>query len=175
MPEPAGCVFCQQLPGSNYQQPRAVVTQALADDRKLVIKVRLDWGSWPTRREGGQLAPGSLYAAEHPHAEVVQLHQLLKAEGNILTFQTIAESQSLPTVGDRFVYGVWWIPDVAALVEVPGLWRRAIVTRHDHCSLCWSDLDGTEAHAADNSSDDWACASCYAKFIEHGPPWAPRP
>src|SRR5438128_6908148 len=72
----AGCVYCQRLPESNYQQPRAVVTEVLSDAARSVIRLDVDWGSWQPRREALELAPASLYAAQHPHAEVQQLHQL---------------------------------------------------------------------------------------------------
>jgi hypothetical protein len=169
-----GCVFCQRLPESNYQQPRAVVTQVLSDAIKFVIRVEVDWGSWDPRQEALELAPGSLYAAQHPHAEVLQLHQLRSARGNTLTFQTVGKSDSLPVAGDQFVYGVWWIPDATALVETPRHWQKALVPGHDHCLLCLQALDNTEAYAAGNVNDDWVCPSCYAKYIEHGPPWARR-
>jgi hypothetical protein len=86
----------------------------------------------------------------------------------------VGTSETLPVVGEQYVYGVWWIPDATALVETPRLWRSALVIGHDHCLLCSQALDGTEAYAAGNVNDDRVCPSCYSKFIEHGPPWARR-
>jgi hypothetical protein len=174
MSSTVGCVFCQRLPESNYQQPRAVVTQVVSDDRKIVTRVQVDWGSWEPKLEALECAPGSLYVAQHPHAEVIQLHQLRSALGSLLTFRTVGSSEALPVVGEQYVYGVWWIPDATALVETPRLWRSALVIGHDHCLLCSQALDDTEAYAAGNVNDDWVCPSCYSKFIEHGPPWARR-
>ena len=174
MSSATGCVFCQRLPDSNYQQPRAAVTHVLSDASKVVIRLELDWGSWKPKLEAVELAPGSLYAAQHPHGEVLQLHQLRSVRGNFLTFQTVGRPETLPAVGEEYVYGVWWIPDGAALVETPRLWRRAMVPGHAHCLLCSQALDDTEVYAAGNVNDDWVCPSCYSKYIEHGPPWARR-
>jgi hypothetical protein len=170
----AGCVYCQRLTESNYQQPRAVVTQVLSDATRSVIRLEVDWGSWQPRHEAVELAPASLYAARHPHAEVLQLHQLRSARDNSLTFETIGKSGGLPLAGDQFVFGVWWIPDTTVLVNTPAHWRKALATGHNHCLLCWKDLDDAEAYAPGTAKNDWACPSCYAEYIEHGPPWARR-
>jgi hypothetical protein len=169
-----GCVFCQKLPDSNNQQPRAVVTQVLSDATKSVIRLEMDWGSWQPRREALELAPASLYAAQHPHAEALQLHQLRSARGNTLTFETVGKSDGLPLAGEQFVYGVWWIPAATALVDTPRQWRKALATGHNHCLLCWKDLDDTEAYAPATAKGDWVCPSCYGEYIEDGPPWARR-
>src|SRR5256886_16820471 len=97
----AGCVYCQRLPESNYQQPRAVVTEVLSDAARSVIRLDVDWGSWQPRQEALELAPASLYAAQHPHAEVQQLHQLRYARDNTLTFETVGKSNSLPIAGEQ--------------------------------------------------------------------------
>ena len=170
----AGCVYCQRLPESNYQQPRAVATQVLSDGTRSVIELEMDWGSWQPRHEALELAPASLYAAQHPHAEVLQLHQLRSAQGNTLTFETVGKSGSLSAADEQFVFGVWWIPEARALVDTSRQWRKALATGHNHCLLCWKELDGTVAYAPGTTRNDWVCPSCYAEYIERGPPWARR-
>ena len=134
----------------------------------------MDWGSWKPKLEALECAPGSLFVARHPHAEVLQLHQLRGVRGDSLTVQTVGRPETMPVLGEQYVYGVWWIPDATALVESPRLWLRALVAGHDHCLLWSQALDDTEAYAAGNVNDDRACPSCYSKNIEHGPPWARR-
>ena len=170
----AGCVYCQRLPESNYQQPRAVVTAVLSDAATSVIRLDVDWGSWQPRQEALELAPASLYAAQHPHAEVQQLHQLRYARENTLTFETVGKSNGPPLAGEQFVFGVWWIPDATVLVGASIQWRKAVATGHNHCLLCWKDLDDTEACTPGTAKNDWVCPSCYAEYIEHGRPWARR-
>src|ERR1700737_1346781 len=55
MSSAVGCVFCQRLPESNYQQPRAVVTQVVSDDRKVITRVQVDWGSWEPKLEASSV------------------------------------------------------------------------------------------------------------------------
>src|SRR5438067_2367437 len=68
----------------------------------------------------------------------------------------------------------WWIPDSTILVGTSIQWRKALATGHNHCLLCWKALDDTEAYTPGTARNDWACPSCYAEYIEHGPPWARR-
>jgi hypothetical protein len=179
---PPLCALCQTTAaGYSYQHPRVTVERVSIDRPVIEIELSVDWGTWHLPFDN--LRPASLLEAEHPHESVIDLYRLGRADLKVLKYSTVESAGTIPKAGSTYLLSVWWTPDAVKAVEDPSIiWKRTRwddPTDHDHCWLCsrtigeGSDPSLWEGYTAAGHYR-WLCPDCYQKYVEHGPPWAPR-
>ncbi len=92
--------------------------------------------------------PAGLYDQANPAIEVLQLHKLVNAKGDVLAFESFDIQSGLPSVGKRFVFRCWWTSDALDLVLNTDLvWRQEKYPDdqgHWYCPLTYETIGSDE-------------------------------
>jgi hypothetical protein len=147
-----------------YQEPAAKVIQLFCDND--VLTVVLEISSLLCE----PLAPGGLYLTHKPEQEVLQLHKLKAADGNVLTFESYDHVGDLPSVGAEYIFRVWWTPDQLEVVtDTSRKWKYEKYPDnedHDHCLLTSEAIGADEEHKAGyRCGKDWITEQAYETYI----------
>ena len=147
-----------------YEEPTAKVIQLSRDND--VVTVVLEISSLLSE----PLAPGGLYVTHKTEQEVIQLHKLKAADGNVLTFENYDHVGELPSVGTDYIFRVWWTPNqLEAVTDTSRKWsyeKYPDNEDHDHCLLTWEAIAADAEHKAGyRCGKDWITEQAYETYI----------
>ncbi|HUT31484.1 MAG TPA: DUF2007 domain-containing protein [Sedimentisphaerales bacterium] len=120
-------------------------------------------------------APATLYPPAEDSDERFDLHRIIEAVPDALTFETYGVDVQ-PQVGATYVFCRWWDQDQLDLVKNESIvWRRERFERSDaveyeQCGLCWQEISTAGADSGFGYMDGvhWVCERCYDKYIASG-------
>ena len=147
-----------------YEEPTAKVIQLSRDND--VVTVMLELSSLLSE----PLSPSGLYVTDKPEQEVLQLHKLKAADGNVLTFENYEHIGELPSLGTDYIFRVWWTPDqLEAVTDTSRKWNCENYPDnedHDHCLLTREAIGADAEHKAGYRCEkDWITAQAYETYI----------
>jgi hypothetical protein len=116
------------------------------------------------------LAPASLHDIHEPHDLLIELHKVAKQAGDQITFETYTAPDTLPTVGQPYIFRAWWMPEqLAAVIDTSRVWVREAYPDngdHDHCWLTWETIAAYADHKEGyRSGCEWITVAAYNKYI----------
>ncbi len=81
------------------------------------------------------VAPASLYAGENYDVRVLDLHRVIRREGDEITFESFDLAAVLPAAGDTYLFSAWWVPWQLEVARVPVTkWHRQAFQPEDAIS-----------------------------------------
>jgi hypothetical protein len=120
-------------------------------------------------------APATLYSPEEDCDDEFELHRIVEAAPNAVTFETYGADVQ-PQVGATYVFCRWWERDQLDLVKNEGItWRRerfspSSAAEYEQCRLCWQEIStaGADSDFGYTDGTHWLCVPCYDKYIASG-------
>ena len=95
----------------SYKERNAKVTDVMKNGDVVITTLEV------TQVPSDPLSPAGLYLDKPDDHEAIQLHKLIKADGNALTYETYRHQGLLPKPGNIYIYRVWWTPDQLEAVK----------------------------------------------------------
>ncbi len=160
-----------------YQEPTAEVIQSEKLDDALQTMLRV------SKLPSTPLAPASLISLQDRPTGILDLHRLVKQDGNVVTFATYDSGATPLHPNSAYIFRCWWAPDQLALAQDnTRAWtkqtfepRRLKNVRpdfidHEHCSLCWQRISTAEGDQHEGFTDgkNWLCETCHLSYIASG-------
>ena len=148
----------------SHKEPVAEIAHIVKHDDVTTTVLKVD------ELPSSSLYPAGLYDQANPAIEVLQLHKLVNAKGDILTFESYCVESSPASVGERFVFRCWWTSDALDLVLNTDLvWSQEKYPDdqgHWYCPLTYETIGSDEGQAEGyRSGDTWVTVEAYEKFI----------
>jgi hypothetical protein len=120
-------------------------------------------------------APATLYSPDEDSDEQFDLHRIVEAAPNAMTFETYGVDVQ-PQVGTTYIFCRWWERDQLDLVKNESIaWRPQgfrpnDAGQYEECRLCWQEISTTEVRRelAYTDGTHWLCETCYGKYIASG-------
>jgi hypothetical protein len=139
---------------------RVAVTKVARSHDVTTTEVRLAAGEWP-------FDPIATVWTDDDR-RVVDLHCLMRMDGDEATFESYDLTGELPQPGGPYRIFSWWDPNqFRAATDRTVRWHRRTYNKpgdHTHCLLTWEAIDhGTTAYQVDDAG--WITVDAYEKYI----------
>ena len=99
---------------------------------------------------------------------VVELHKLLRLDGDAAMFEGYDLASSAPEPGGPYRVFSWWNPDQFRAATDPDVeWRKGTYDKgdHTHCLLTWDAIDHGETAYQAGPDAGWITIDAYEKYI----------
>jgi len=148
----------------SYKEATAKVVQVARSVDAATVTVEV------SRLPSEPLAPAGLYTLDNTGQEVIQLHKLIAASGNILTYEIYDDVDDWPEVDSVYIHRVWWTLDqLEAVTDASRKWTFDEYPdngEHDHCLLTWNTIAAYADHKTGyHSGKDWITEEAYKTYI----------
>jgi hypothetical protein len=156
----------------NYQEHTAELINCEVTNRETKAKLKFD------KLPSPPLAPSSFGNINDPNGTFIELHKVVRREGNIVTFVSYNYQDCLLKIGGTYTFRSFWSPWQLNIAQsAPEQWRKTTFKASD--MLAFKNKDGSitgrkiaEGEAIDNASvisKGWEhehCSLCWKNISE---------